>query len=752
MSINFLEDLNSVQRDAVSAIDGPVMIIAGAGSGKTRVLTYRIANLIRHNVEPHAILALTFTNKAAREMKLRIERLIGAAAANVWAGTFHSIFARILRFECEAIGFTRSFTIYDSDDSLSAVKNIMSSFNISMQQYNPRALQSRISGAKNQMITPEQYRESARDPLEQITERVFREYQQRLFASNAMDFDDLLLKPIELFQRNERILEKYQYRFRYILVDEYQDTNRSQYVLIKTLSRMFRNICVVGDDAQSIYAFRGADIRNILDFESDYPDCKVFRLEQNYRSTGTILAAADSVMKNNKHQIQKKLWTSNEHGDAITMIDAEDDKDEGINIATRVQQQCARLKLDLKDFAVLYRTNAQSRSLEDALRRASIPYMIVGGVEFYKRKENKDVLAYLRIIVNPKDEESLRRVINVPPRGIGETTIDKIVVHRNNAADGTASLLDVLMDVGNIQSLSERTKNAVAHFVGLLTKYMELKNQMSPSEIARALVDELGILKTYKEEATPDSISRWENVQELLSAITEYTAETPDPSLENFLEEVALVSADDKKEEHRNAVTLMTLHAAKGLEFPVVFITGLEEGLFPLYQSTLEPLELEEERRLFYVGITRAMKKLYLTHARVRFRMGELTYPVVSRFAEEVDDSLLMHESSRRSPALMSEVERGRNYSQPLSAYAQTRKASRENERRLISSDDVPDYENESQEQRTLHVGALVEHSEFGRGKVIQLAGQGENAKAVVAFESVGPKNLMLKFANLRIV
>ena len=403
--MNLTQQLNSVQQQAVSATDGPVMIVAGAGSGKTRVFTFRVAHLIENGIKPHQILALTFTNKAAKEMKHRIEQLVGEQAVNVWAGPFHSIFARILRHECEAIGFQRNFTIYDSDDSLGLVKNIMSSLNISAQQFNPKGIQSRISGAKNHLVSPEHYDEIAKDPFEQRTALVFKEYQDRLRKNNSMDFDDLLLKPIELFQHNENILEKYQYRFQYLLVDEYQDTNRAQYVLINLLAKRFKNICVVGDDAQSIYAFRGADIRNILDFERDYPESKVFRLEQNYRSTKTILAAADSVIKNNRNQIHKTLWTSNPQGELITMIEAEDDKDEGMKIVFHIQEQCGKLKLDLKDIAVLYRTNAQSRSLEDGLRRNGIPYVIVGGVEFYKRKEIKDILAYLRVIVNPKDEE-----------------------------------------------------------------------------------------------------------------------------------------------------------------------------------------------------------------------------------------------------------------------------------------------------------------------------------------------------------
>ena len=751
--MNLIEQLNSVQKQAVSATDGPVMIVAGAGSGKTRVLTYRIAHLIENGVKPYQILALTFTNKAAKEMNHRIEQLVGELAVDVWAGTFHSIFARILRHECEAIGYQRSFTIYDSDDSLGLVKNIMSSLNISAQQFNPRGIQSRISGAKNHLVSPERYEEIAKDPFEQRTALIFKEYQARLFKNNAMDFDDLLLKPIELFQKNESILEKYQYRFRYLLVDEYQDTNRAQYVLINLLAKRFKNICVVGDDAQSIYAFRGADIRNILDFEQDYPESKVFRLEQNYRSTKTILAAADAVIKNNRNQIHKTLWTSNPQGELITMIEAEDDKDEGMKIVSHIQEQCGKLKLDLKDFAVLYRTNAQSRSLEDGLRRNGIPYVIVGGVEFYKRKEIKDVLAYLRVIVNPKDEESLRRIVNVPVRGIGDTTFEKILLHAEHNPAGPQGLFDALKDVNAIAGIGERPKNAVLQFTLFMQKYIELKLQMSPSELARALVDELGFLRSLKEEATPEALARWENIQELLSAITEFTSQTPDATLESFLEEVSLVSPVDTVVDQRNAITLMTLHAAKGLEFPVVFIAGLEEGLFPLYQVAPEPDEMEEERRLFYVGITRAMKKLYFTHARLRYRFGDVTYPVLSRFAEEIEPSLIQRELSRQ--AQFPAHHRGGNAGQDGSHFSFKEVRTKKQLGSLHSGfqeESQPDYENESQEMVMLRVGAKVEHESFGTGKVLQLAGSGESAKAVVLFDSVGAKNLMLKYAKLRLL
>ncbi|MDD8017948.1 MAG: 3'-5' exonuclease [Bacteroidota bacterium] len=745
--MSLLDQLNPVQQQAASVITGPIMIVAGAGSGKTRVLTYRIAHLLEAGIPPYEILALTFTNKAAREMKERTERLIGNHAHSVWAGTFHSIFARILRQEAEGIGYQRSFTIYDSDDSQSLIKNIMSGLNLSQQQFNPRAVQSRISGAKNQMLTPSDYEESAKDFFEQNVSKIFFEYGQKLFKNNAMDFDDLLLKPIELFKKHPRILEKFQYRFKYLLVDEYQDTNRAQYVLINMLASKFRNICVVGDDAQSIYAFRGADIRNILDFERDYPDTKVYRLEQNYRSTKTILAAADSVIKNNRSQISKTLWTDNPKGEKITLIEADDDKAEGVHIVHHIQENISKEKINLKDFAILYRTNAQSRSIEDALRRAGVPYVIVGGIEFYKRKEIKDVLAYLRVIVNPKDEESLLRIINFPARGIGETTINKLI---EQATKTNAPLVEVVQNVRGLESLNDRTKNTVAQFASLIQKYSEMKSQMSASELARSLVDELGILRMFKDEGTPEALGRWENVQELLSAVTEFVADKKEQAtLENFLEEVALLSAIDQTSDERNSVTMMTLHAAKGLEFPVVFIAGLEEGLFPMYQVAPDVSELEEERRLCYVGITRAMKKLYLSYTRLRYRFGDVTYPVISRFVSEIDETLIHKETNRRSMFTAEKISSMQNARQRYAHSLQTHQAQK-NE--AFVPDQEVDYENESQEDISLKVGVYVEHEVFGKGKVMQLSGKGDSSKAVVNFQSVGMKNLMIKFARLRVL
>jgi len=741
--MSFLDQLNPVQREAVSAVDGPVLIVAGAGSGKTRVLTYRAAHLVDLGIAPQSILALTFTNKAAEEMKTRIAALVGEESRSIWMGTFHSIFARILRFEAERIGFQRNYTIYDTDDSLGLIRAIMNSLGIPSQQFSPQGVRSRISLAKNATTSPRAYREKVEDPMMEKTALIYEEYEKRLKKCNAMDFDDLLLKPLELFSRHKDVLERYRYRFRYLLVDEYQDTNRVQYRLLKELAGTHHNICVVGDDAQSIYAFRGADIRNILDFEKDYPECRIFRLEENYRSTRTILAAADGIIRHNQDQIPKTLRTANEAGDLITLQTCDDDRDEGYKVVAAIQEESLRRKLDLKDFAVLYRTNAQSRSIEDALRRSGIPYLIVGGVAFYKRKEIKDILSYLGVIANPADEESLLRVINVPARGIGETTVAKL----RALADGKkSSLLNVLASPDLQGVIADRTLKAVRQFHDLVMRYINLKGEMSVGELARALVDDIGILQVLKEENTAESLNRRDNVLELVSALAEFSARQPEAGLEDFLAEVSLVSDVDTAEFGRNAVTLMTLHAAKGLEFPVVFITGLEEGLFPLGGADLERKEMEEERRLMYVGVTRAKQKLYLSWAVTRYRFGELSPSSRSRFLGEIDDALFKPEAGgrpggrpyRRHPALPGGIPAPRRQRVPADDTAK------------YFSDVTPAYENESQETFNARVGQRVVHEDFGAGRILALDGRGENARAIVEFDSVGRKHLMLKYANLR--
>lgn len=738
--MSFLHELNPRQQEAVKAVEGPVMVIAGPGSGKTRVLTYRIAHLISIGVPAYQILALTFTNKAASEMKERIIRLVGDKSRQLWMGTFHSIFARILRVECEKLGFGKNFSIYDTSDTLGLIKNIMSSKGLSVQQFNPNAVRARISAAKNQLVAPEEYTRRAIDLFEEKTAGVYMEYQRKLRQNNAMDFDDLLLKPIDLFAHHKRVLEQYQDRFRFSLIDEYQDTNHAQYVLIRYLGEKYKNICVVGDDAQSIYAFRGADIRNMLDFERDYPTAKIIRLEQNYRSTRTILNAADQVIKKNIDQISKDLWTENLDGEMIDVLARDDDRDEGSSIVSAIFEESHSRKLDFKDFAIMYRTNAQSRSLEDALRRQNIPYLIVGGIEFYQRKEVKDLLAYLRLLVNPRDNENFLRIVNTPNRGLGDVAIKHLEKHAKGL---DVSLLDASLQAHQIPGLTARARAAFTNFSVTIAKYRNLQSEVSMSELTRAFVDELGILQLYKEEGTAESMARWENVQELLSAITEFAAQREDPSLENFLQEVSLVSDLDQWDDKHNAVTLMTLHSAKGLEFPVVFITGMEEGLLPFYNGTIERKEIEEERRLFYVGVTRAMKKLYLTHARIRFRFGEMTYQSPSRFLEEIDKTLL---SVTGNSFMASRPQSSR--SAPVRSPA--RKHADPDP--LFHADQQPDYDTESTSARDFHTGTLVEHDVFGRGKVLNILGQGDALKAVVDFPGIGRKNLLLRYARLKIL
>jgi DNA helicase-2/ATP-dependent DNA helicase PcrA len=742
--MKFLNDLNAVQVDAVKAANGPVMIIAGAGSGKTRVLTYRIAYLLACGVPPHQILALTFTNKAANEMKNRIIHLVGDEAKQLWMGTFHSIFARILRKECTHIKYTPSFTIYDADDSLSTIKKVMAKINLPTQQYHPVAIRSRISIAKNQYLSPQKFSAEAQSLFDEKTALVYAEYQKSLELSNAMDFDDLLMKPIELFEKKGAILEKYQQRFKFVLVDEFQDTNRAQYQVVRLLGDAHRNIAVVGDDAQSIYSFRGADIRNILEFQQDYSNCQLFRLEQNYRSTKSIISVADQLIRFNTKQLKKNLWTDNPSGEPVTIMQCMDDHEEGNQIVRAIQTESHKRKIDLKDFAVLYRTNAQSRTLEEAFRKNAIPYEIVGGIRFYERKEIKDVLAYLRLLVNPTDEESLMRIINYPTRGIGDVTIEYI---RKFSTKHKLSVFDSLNHLDKIIDLSDRAKNNLSQFRALILKFQSLKNQMSMSEYTRSLVDELGILTAFKEERTPESMARWENVQELLSAITEFSHEKPEGTLESFLEEVALVSDIDSWEGEHNAVTLMTLHSSKGLEFPVVFIAGLEEGLLPFYSNSLETADVEEERRLFYVGITRAEQKLYIMHTNLRYRFGEVSFPSESRFISELGteniERIGVRAKRQKIDGSLFEIEKS------YDSQVQKSKKKKSSEKEFFG-DAMPDYEKESQEHFDVKKGIIVLHELFGRGRVIEVSGRGDTQKAVVQFDGYGTKNLIVKYAKLR--
>lgn len=723
-----LKVLNKEQKQAVEYDGGPVMVVAGAGSGKTRVLTYKIAWLIDKGYKPESILALTFTNKAANEMKDRIKELVGSKASGIWMGTFHSIFAKILRIESKYINYASNFSIYDTEDSLSMVSNIITNLNIDIEGITPNSIRHRISWLKNHMIMPPDYRKNHMNSFidEKIAE-VYEEYQKRLVENNAMDFDDLLLLPIKLFNENEKIHQKYKKKYDYILVDEFQDTNKAQYELLKMLVSKEGKICVVGDDAQSIYSWRGANIANMLDFQKDYPKHKIFKLEQNYRSTKNILIAADSVIKNNKEQLIKTLWTENNDGELLTVIKCSDEKDEAAQIVKYIKKEISKKKLSLKDFGILYRTNAQSRALEDALRREKMSYTIIGGIEFYKRKEVKDVIAYLRVLSNQNDEESLLRIMNFPQRGIGTTTITRMIAF---ARKHNISLFETMSRVFEVIDIKERIQKNVKNFKILLDKYIDLKDKLSVGEFSRALVDELGILRMFKEENTPESLARWENINELLSALSEFSANNKQAKLEEYLEDVSLVSDIDLYNEDKNVVTLLTVHSAKGLEFPIVFVTGCEEDVFPLSNRFSTDATLEEERRLFYVAVTRAKEKVFISHARSRYRFGEVAYQGRSRFIDELD------------PKVITEVNG-----------AIGRKSQRKTKKEMYYEyfENV-DYEDFNQDNKTLRPGSRVMHDKFGLGKVTQVTGGGDMTKATVVFEGNNVKQLMLKFAKLKVL
>lgn len=724
-----LDKLNPQQREAVTTTEGPVLVVAGAGSGKTLVLTYRIAYLVSLGISPSSILALTFTNKAASEMKERIKALVGKRADYIYMGTFHSIFARILRQEAHLIGYTRDYSIYDTDDSESVLKAILKDFNISENHLSPKFIQGVISKAKNKLIFRDNSLEKFFGLYNKKLLEIFDEYNKRLKNSNAMDFDDLLIKPIELFSSNEELLEKYKEKFNYILVDEYQDTNTAQYHLLKLLVNENKNICCVGDDAQSIYKWRGAEVRNILEFNRDFPETKIIRLEQNYRSTKSILAVADSVIKNNVYQIPKTLWTSNEQGEKVSVVTCFDEKDEANFVARKITSLLATNKIKPRDIAILYRTNAQSRNFEETFIRSSIPYIIVGGVEFYKRKEIKDLLAYLKLLVNPDDDESFLRIVNFPSRGIGDVSIETL---RNIARRDNKSLFKSIQDLIEDDSVAERMKKNFQNFQKLIFKYQALVNDKNYYEIIKSLVDELNILQIYKEEGTEESIQRYENVIQFLNSVQEFQSNNPDKTLIDYLSEISLISDVDNWEDRKNSVVLMTLHSAKGLEFKVVFLVGAEEGLLPLKRDS-EIEDVEEERRLFYVGCTRAMKQLYITYARNRNRFGNSYPQIQSRFVDEIDREYANFEATP-----LAEI-----YLKKNSDY------------RSIITDEysqIDEFENRNFVNQNLKPGSLVQHDVFGKGRVIYIDGYGEHQKVIVEFKSGVKKHLMVKYANLKVI
>lgn len=746
MNSDFLRDLNVDQLAAVKAVEGPELVLAGAGSGKTKVLTYRVAYLVSIGVPFHNILCLTFTNKAANEMKARTEKLLGIGEEDgrrrfsSWIGTFHSLFGKILRMEADKLGYTSDYSIYDEDDSMKLIKQLLRERNYSEEVFPPAGIRWQISRLKNALVLPSQFQQSAKSRLEQVTAEVYATYEERLKRSNSMDFDDLLIKPIILLNHDRASLDKYQNKFRFILVDEYQDTNRAQYMLLKLLAEKHRNLCVVGDDAQSIYSWRGADLQNILDFQSDYPDARVVRLEQNYRSTGKILKAANSVIVHNMRKLDKELWTKNHEGEKLSVMECDSDRDEGYKIVQRIRNESIKDKLQLKDFVVLFRTNYQSRALEEAFNRGGIPYVIVGGVAFYKRKEIKDLLAYLKLVVNPKDDASFLRIVNFPARGIGEVTLDYV---RSFGTKQQIPLLSVAERVDEIVEIQPRQKNQLKQFARLIDKYSGLKEELSVSELSRSLTDELGIIRTLKDENTVESQNRMDNIQEFLAGIAEFQNDNPEGTLQEFLAEVSLVADVDRWDTKRNSVTLMTIHAAKGLEFPVVFVSGLEEGLFPI--GSKEQDELEEERRLFYVAITRAKKKVYLSYTKQRFRYGKLSYQVPSRFLAEIEADLLDQEHTTR-------ISQQRSLWETTSTFDSMRPSLDEFAEGTREENKLRQVEKDRTASPHIKIGTIVEHQFFGEGRVIDKSGKGDNERVVVLFGANQKKQLMVRYANLRIV
>uniref|UniRef100_UPI004047DF96 ATP-dependent helicase n=1 Tax=Roseivirga sp. TaxID=1964215 RepID=UPI004047DF96 len=752
--MDYLSSLNEPQYEGVVNTEGPTMIIAGAGSGKTRVLTYRIAYLMQEKgIDPFNILSLTFTNKAAKEMRERIEKVVGNNARNLWMGTFHSVFARILRSESTRLGYPSNFTIYDTDDSKSLIRSIVKELGLDDKVYKPNTVLSRISGAKNRLVGWEEY---INNPLIKADDdsamkpemgRLYKTYSLRCKKADAMDFDDLLFNTNVLFRDHLDVLNKYQHRFKYVLVDEFQDTNVSQYLITKKLSSVSQNIAVVGDDAQSIYAFRGANIENILNFEKDFPDLKVIKLEQNYRSTQNIVNAANSVISKNKGQLKKTVWTANDSGNQISLIKSVSDNEEGRFVASEIFEKKASENYKNEDFAILYRTNSQSRSMEEALRKSGIAYRIYGGLSFYQRKEIKDLMGYLRFAINTNDEQSFRRIINLPKRGIGDTSVEKIVVA---AFEHDIPLWEVLTNINSF--LPGRAANAVNDFVTLIKSFKISAENKDAYEAANHIAKNSGLLKELYEDKTIEGLNRYENVQELLNAIKEFvdTPELEDKSLSSFLQDIALLTDQDKNNQETDVVTLMTIHSAKGLEFKNVFLVGMEEDLFPSQMMMSSRADLEEERRLFYVAITRAKENLYFSYALSRYRFGRLMNCEPSRFIEEVDPSFIKVNTryGSREPKLGNSV----NSPGISSNYARNLIANRNNAPKAPPQYHKPTSDFAPSDTSNLQAGMKVEHPKFGFGKVHKMETEGSNRKAKVIFENFGEKTLLLSFAKLRIV
>tara|TARA_B110000238_G_scaffold188343_1_gene219280 strand:+ start:1350 stop:3689 length:2340 start_codon:yes stop_codon:yes gene_type:complete len=775
----YLNELNEAQKEAVLHMNGPMIIIAGAGSGKTRVLTYRIAHLMNQGIDSFNILSLTFTNKAAREMKDRISKVVGSSEAkNLWMGTFHSVFARILRSESDKLGFPSNFTIYDTQDSVRLLSTIIKEMQLDKERYKPKQVLSRISQFKNSLITVNAYfgnsdlMEADKMASRPQMGKIYTQYVERCFKSGAMDFDDLILRTNELLNRFPEVLAKYQDRFRYIMVDEYQDTNHSQYSIVKALADRFQNICVVGDDSQSIYAFRGANIQNILNFQKDYDDVSIFKLEQNYRSSSNIVKAANSIIEKNKTRLDKEIWTANSEGSKIKIMRTFSDAEEGRFVADSIFENKMNKQLHNDNFAILYRTNAQSRAIEDALRKKDIAYRMYGGVSFYQRKEIKDTLGYLRLLINPNDEEAFKRVINYPARGIGSTTIDKLAVAANHYKK---SIFEILQNLDSIDlKINSGTRLKLANFATMIQRFQIEAQTKDAFEVTELLVRQTRIIKDLEADGTPEAVSRVENVQELMNGIKDFIdaqkVKEEDASLAFFLEDVALATDfDNDKKDDKPRVSLMTIHLSKGLEYPIVYIVGLEETLFPSAMSMNTRSELEEERRLFYVALTRAEKEAYISYAESRYRWGKLIDCEPSRFLEEIDEQYLEHLRPRYkaqqnkfiSGDIFGDIPPNTvRFKKPLSRttmpkpkqipktiqpkFKPSSKFKKLNNSSTVSNTNLFDS--------TITVGNFVEHQRFGKGEVISLEGIGANKKAEITFANHGTKKLLLQFAKLKIL
>lgn len=778
---DYLDSLNEAQKEAVIHKSGPMIIIAGAGSGKTRVLTFRIAHLMRQGIDSFNILSLTFTNKAAREMKKRIGKVVGSSESkNLWMGTFHSVFARILRSEGHHLGFPSNFTIYDTQDSLRLLSSIIKEMGLEKDHYKTKQVLNRISSFKNSLITVRAYHNNSDlQEADKMANRpkmgeVYKHYVDRCFKSGAMDFDDLLLRTNELLSRFPEVLAKYQDRFRYILVDEYQDTNHSQYLIVKALADRFQNICVVGDDSQSIYAFRGANIQNILSFQKDYPDVSIFKLEQNYRSSSTIVEAANSIIEKNKTKLDKEIWTENDAGSKVKVMRTYSEAEEGRFVAASIFENSMNKQLDNNQFAILYRTNAQSRAIEDALRKQGIDYRMYGGLSFYQRKEIKDTLGYLRLLINPNDEEALKRVINYPKRSIGTSTIDKLAVAANHYGK---SIFEIIQNLDKVDlKLNSGTRMKLMDFSNMIRHFQIEAQTKDAFEVAELVLKTAKIIKDLETDGTPEAVSRVENVQELMNGIKDFITvqkeKEEDASLAFFLEDVALATdLDNENKDDKPRVSLMTIHLSKGLEYPIVYIVGLEETLFPSAMSMNTRSELEEERRLFYVALTRAEQEAYLSYAETRYRWGKLVDCEPSRFLEEIDEKYLEYLTPKRKisenrfipddifdqtpqstvrfkkpmnrrtipkPNQKPKLIEKKNFATPKNLKKISNAALNETPSNLFDS--------------AVIVGNIVEHQRFGKGEVIRMEGAGPNKKAEIKFENFGNKNLLLQFAKLKIL